>query len=260
MKRFVVMGICAGAALATAACSAKATPSATPSRTVSAGPSAPGAPVASFSPASTATGKASPSAAAGDGKAVAVNVYSPAYGHPYRRGATPTHTVNDLMRSFQAAHAITETPDSKLERNLWCFDDRCRVLADHCKAQGIAVDVDDWKRRSWVHRVPILRNELAAVLPPRATFVFIDQQHLAPAVPPGRTPIPFLQRDGEYWGNPADDEIAIRELAALRRHGASFVVIGWPGFWWLDHYRLFAERLRNDSFAPPGVFVARLIE
>jgi glycosyltransferase involved in cell wall biosynthesis len=138
------------------------------------------------------------------------------------------------------------TPESKLARNLWSFDDRCRLLAEHCDARGITVDVDDWKRRSWVHRVPILRDELSAVLPPGTSFVFVDQQHLAPAVPAGRTAIPFLQRDGEYWGNPADDETAIRELTVLQQRGASFLVIGWPAFWWLDHYRLFTKRMRDD--------------
>jgi hypothetical protein len=47
---------------------------------------------------------------------------------------------------------------------------------------------------------------------------------------------PFLERDGQYWGPPPDDETAVSELDRLRRSGRSFIAFAAPAFWWLDHY------------------------
>ncbi len=58
--------------------------------------------------------------------------------------------------------------------------------------------------------------------------------------------IPFLQRGGEYWGQPADSEAAILELERLRQSGAFFFVFAWPVFWWLDYYTEFHRYLRDN--------------
>jgi hypothetical protein len=87
--------------------------------------------------------------------------------------------------------------------------------------------------------------------------VLVDEaQWVANDVAPGRVTYPFIQRDGQYWGAPADDEQAIQELELLRRAGANYVAFGWPAFWWLDHYAGFEAYLRahftcvlrNDRF------------
>ena len=52
----------------------------------------------------------------------------------------------------------------------------------------------------------------------------------------GRRAIPFLERDGQYWGQPPDDGTAIRELERLQQSGANFIVFAWSAFWWLDYY------------------------
>lgn len=59
-----------------------------------------------------------------------------------------------------------------------------------------------------------------------------------------RRTIPFLERDGQYWGQPADDQTAVRELERLRGAGASCIAFAWPAFWWLDHYSGLHEHLR----------------
>jgi hypothetical protein len=57
--------------------------------------------------------------------------------------------------------------------------------------------------------------------------------------------IPFLEREGKYWGPPPDDNTAIHELERLRQSGASFVAFAWPAFWWLDYYAEFLQYLRS---------------
>jgi hypothetical protein len=87
-------------------------------------------------------------------------------------------------------------------------------------------------------------DEITALVAPDGAFVLVDERWLAPEMLPGRRVIPFLERDGQYWGLPADDETAIRELERLRRAGAGHIVFAWPAFWWLDHYAGFHRYLR----------------
>jgi hypothetical protein len=55
---------------------------------------------------------------------------------------------------------------------------------------------------------------------------------------------PFLERDGQYFGDPADSETAIRELERMRSDGASHIVFAWRMFWWLDYYKGFRDHLQ----------------
>ena len=51
---------------------------------------------------------------------------------------------------------------------------------------------------------------------------------------------------GGYAGHyPADDAAAIAHLESLRACGAEFLVIPETSFWWLDHYREFAQYLET---------------
>src|SRR2546430_5606434 len=55
--------------------------------------------------------------------------------------------------------------------------------------------------------------------------------------------IPSLKKGGGYWGKPADDAAAIRELERQRESGASFIVFVSSTFWWLEYYAGFREYL-----------------
>ena len=95
----------------------------------------------------------------------------------------------------------------------------------------------------WMHRVEQTRREIADLIMPGTSFVFVDSAKLELALPPSRHPIPFLERGGQYWGPPTDDATAIRELERHRLAGAAFIVFAWPAFWWLDHYPAFQRHL-----------------
>ena len=82
----------------------------------------------------------------------------------------------------------------------------------------------------------ITRREIEAVIPAGNRFILVDANGLGSEFTVGRCAIPFLERDGSYWGSPPDDKIAIQEFDRLRQTGASFIVFGWPAFWWLDYY------------------------
>lgn len=87
-------------------------------------------------------------------------------------------------------------------------------------------------------------EDIAGLIPPQDSFILIDQQQFGAAVTAGRRALPFLERDGQYWGPPPDDRTAIRELERLRQAGVRFVAIAWPAFWWLDYYAGFHRYLR----------------
>jgi hypothetical protein len=91
------------------------------------------------------------------------------------------------------------------------------------------------------------RQELRALIPPRDSLILVDDDMWGTEIFEDWHAIPFLERDGRYWGRPPDDTTAIREFERLRRSGASFIVFGWPAFWWLDYYSGLHRHLRSSS-------------
>ncbi len=102
--------------------------------------------------------------------------------------------------------------------------------------------------RLWQCRRELLVVDIAHVIPTGETFLLVDDDALGLGkdLAEGRSAIPFLERGAQYWGPPADDAIAIRELERLRENGASFIVFAWPCFWWLEHYAEFRDFLRAE--------------
>jgi hypothetical protein len=101
-----------------------------------------------------------------------------------------------------------------------------------------------WSEMSRLARV---RQEITALIGPKDTFILVDQDEWGTEETiRSRRPLPFLERGGEYWGNPPDDAAAVRELERLRSAGASLMVFGWPAFWWLDYYAGLHKHLRSN--------------
>lgn len=93
------------------------------------------------------------------------------------------------------------------------------------------------KEPAWEQGVREAVEEIARLVPPDETLILVDETKLGlgPLIA-GRRAVPFTERQGQYWGPPAHDKSAIREVERLRRSGATFMIVGWPAFWWLDHY------------------------
>jgi colanic acid/amylovoran biosynthesis protein len=89
-------------------------------------------------------------------------------------------------------------------------------------------------------------TQIKALLPEGARLILVDEAHWPRFALAPRQVIPFIERDGEYWGPPEDDAQAIRELDRLRKGGAEFIVFASPAFWWLDYYTRFATYLRSS--------------
>jgi hypothetical protein len=101
-------------------------------------------------------------------------------------------------------------------------------------------DVESRRQRSAL-------SEIRLVVPPGATYILVDELQTHLAVDEEHRALPFLERNGEYWGLPADSLEAIREIERMRRSGCTHIVFAWPAIWWLDYYQEMAEYLRTRN-------------
>jgi hypothetical protein len=97
----------------------------------------------------------------------------------------------------------------------------------------------------YYQRVRATLDDLSNLIPQGTPFVLVDQDEFRTYLDDDRPATPFLEKEGQYWGPPADDETAIREMERLRQFGAEFMVFLWPAFWWLDHYAGLHQHLRS---------------
>jgi exopolysaccharide biosynthesis predicted pyruvyltransferase EpsI len=96
---------------------------------------------------------------------------------------------------------------------------------------------------AWVQAVRRAAQEMVRIVPPGCSFILVDDDRLGSLPISDRRAIPFLERGGQYWGAPPDDDEAIDELKRLREAGPNAMVFAWPAFWWLDHYKRLSEYL-----------------
>lgn len=124
---------------------------------------------------------------------------------------------------------------------------RLRGLETACAGFRDSRQAGRREQLEWLDNLRRAEEEIESLVPPGTTFIFVDDSKWGrePAAP-GRRPIPFLEKDGTYWGPPADDAVGIAELERLRQRGANFVVFAWPAFWWLDHYAELRRHLESN--------------
>jgi glycosyltransferase involved in cell wall biosynthesis len=116
------------------------------------------------------------------------------------------------------------------------------TTAEHARALGLEPRPSLWAERSWWHRVARAVDDVKAVIDPSADFLLIDDDVLG-LTWDCRRAHPFTERDGMYWGPPADDPAAVAELRRMRAAGARYAVVASWSFWWLDHYPGLAAEL-----------------
>ena len=98
----------------------------------------------------------------------------------------------------------------------------------------------------WNHRLRLCERDLESLISQEDRFILVDQNLTSDALSRNGRAIPFLERDGQYFGPPADDATAIREVERWRNSKAAFIAFVWPAFWWLQHYQAFHHHLRAN--------------
>jgi hypothetical protein len=127
--------------------------------------------------------------------------------------------------------------EERLRFDLALFDYTSKAAAEHCDRLGICVNPDLWNANSWAHRVQRASRDIVSIVPFGGSFILVDEDGWkTDPLLSGRKRIPFLERDGQYWGSPRDDVSAIEELERLQEAGAQFIVFAWSTFWWFNYY------------------------
>jgi len=98
---------------------------------------------------------------------------------------------------------------------------------------------------TWNARLHRSAEDVASVIPSKNNFILVDEAMFPADAFGDRRTTPFLERDGQYFGVPPNDETAIREFERLRDSGATFIVFTWLAFWWLDYYSGFHDYVRS---------------
>lgn len=98
----------------------------------------------------------------------------------------------------------------------------------------------------WMHKLMEATGDLRKYVPPGASFILVDYEGFGLEFASDRQAIPFTEKDGQYWGPPADDAAAIQELERLiSTHNPDFLVLGWPAFWWQDYYVEWMKKVQS---------------
>ncbi len=112
----------------------------------------------------------------------------------------------------------------------------------------------DWRRR-----LVELQAVLGEVIPAGARVVLADEEQLRNVLS-GIECIPFMERDGIYWGPPGSAEEAIKELQRQLQRSITWFAIAWPMFWMLKKYPSFAEYLNNSFESRYDSTIVRIYE
>lgn len=156
------------------------------------------------------------------------------------RGTGPLATMAE--RSDAAAHLFKSDRAADASFRQWLAD---RLFHLSMRRSALTHELVPELNLSWDERIEIARSEIETLVDPGQTFILVDEDEWGAEFAVDRRAMPFLERDGSYWGVPEDDRTAIKELERLRGMGAGFVVFGWPAFWWLDYYSGLREYLRS---------------
>jgi hypothetical protein len=157
---------------------------------------------------------------------------------PEPQGCWRAHSQNHSVR-----HTFEERLRAGLRREEYCFD----ALSRCCQTLGVTHDPGPWRANGWWHQIDRGLRGITAIVPQGDAFILVDQDSwgCGPVIA-GRRRIPFLEREGGDWGEPADDATAIVELERLRDAGANSMVFVQPALWWLDYYAGLHRYLRSN--------------
>jgi hypothetical protein len=117
-----------------------------------------------------------------------------------------------------------------------------------CKFLGCEIPNQPFPRANeWMHLLIEAGLHFKGKIPAGEKVLLIDQMGFGNSFAPNHQIIPFLEKDGVYWGIPETDEVAAKEFERMINEGINYVAIGFPCFWWLAFYPNFEKMLRQKT-------------
>ncbi len=175
--------------------------------------------------------------------------------------AAREHPGQESESAFRApgSHGMIGALAERLDAIAYLLESSC--AADPAYRRWLADRLIMWHQResdavhhhlpglywTWSEQLELAKEELARTLPAGVAFILVDEDQWGLGNEfQGRRVWPFPERDGLYWGAPADQATAASELERLRVAGAEFIAFAWTSFWWLDHYEALDRQLRGQ--------------
>jgi pyruvyl transferase EpsO len=122
-----------------------------------------------------------------------------------------------------------------------------KAVADHLTRL-----VNEWKTvdeevaKKWSLGLRSLEQDINSAISEGSRFLLVDDNLLSSEMT-NVNALPFIEKEGVYWGAPENSEAAIRELEKTRSEKqVNHIAFTWPAFWWLDHYTAFHIHLQNN--------------
>ncbi len=136
----------------------------------------------------------------------------------------------------------------RIGRGIRSFELQVDVLSNLAAEAGLVVEPDRWRQRSYFYQLRDAIADLESVVPEGESLILLDESRWSLEQPLGnRQVLPFIEKDGVYWGTPSSDDVAISELERMRdSYKVKFIVVAWPAFWWLEEYRAFGSHLAES--------------
>ena len=151
----------------------------------------------------------------------------------------------------------SRTAREKLAIEVDGHEQQCLALATTLARHGMHVDLEQWRRKSWFHRLRRAIDEIEAAVPTGARLVLADEDTWGAAGLFTDRNVVAANSLTEAGGPPANDAAAMQ----LVPHVIDFeyVVFGWPSFWWFDLYPKFSEALASQFDRTGDSEVARIL-
>jgi glycosyltransferase involved in cell wall biosynthesis len=118
-------------------------------------------------------------------------------------------------------------------------------LEAYVRSRGIEADAAAWRRRSAWFRLAAAVDELTRSCASAGRVAIADDGWRIDRGAPFPA-VPFPEREGEWWGVPADDAQALEEVERARSSGVRSLALLWTSFWWLDHFVELREHLEAE--------------
>lgn len=161
-------------------------------------------------------------------------------------GRNPTPLQLTAQTSLDTLLASIDSPPD-LEQHKAALRRTLASIKEHVRP--LSVEEQESKRAAqadWESKRDELLRTVKGQIPTGATILVADDEQIRPHLAAWQT-VPFIEKDGQYWGPPATDDAAVQELVQQVERGTEWFVVAWPMFWLFENFPRFAAYL-NGSF------------